>query len=188
MTRSIRDAFVAFCRAMREAEARFAIVGGFAVSAWGLPRTTQDIAAAVLLTPESIPAISERLRAHGLAVKESSLQEALLEGTHVTVFDEQSIYHVDLVPATEDAALATLRHARLVKVESEEVPIASPEDTIAHKLRFGAEQDLEDARGILARQAESLDWTLLKERCRALGVLDELAALQRSLEEGSGQT
>jgi hypothetical protein len=36
MARSIRDAFVAFCRAMREAEARFAIVGRFAVSAWGL--------------------------------------------------------------------------------------------------------------------------------------------------------
>ena len=60
--------------------------------------------------------------------------------------------------------------------------VARPEDTVAYKLKFGTEQDVKDARSILARQAGRLDERRLGDFAQRLGVAKELERLRDEVE------
>ncbi len=60
--------------------------------------------------------------------------------------------------------------------------VASPEDTIANKLYYGSEQDIQDAGSISVRW-EDLDHQYLDERCETLGVKQELKEMVEEVEE-----
>lgn len=186
MSRAIRETFLAFCDAMAKEETDYAIVGAFAVSVWGNPRTTQDVDAVVDYEDEGIPSLVGTLDAHGFRVEERDLRHGLEEGGHVTVFDTGSIYHVDVKPATDEAAKATVEGGRHLEVDGHDVVVASPEDTIAHKLVFGSEQDIADAESVYVRQQGRLDVEHLEARCRDLGVVDALRAMEERIADASG--
>lgn len=186
-SRSIRETFLAACRSLDEAEVPYAIVGGFAVSAWGTPRITEDVDVILDVEAQGVEDLVERFSEHGLSLREADLLDAIREGTHATVFDEHSpIYHVDLRPATDEDARRTLDDRRKVTVAGRTVPVASPEETIAHKLLYGSEQDLRDAEGIYIRQGDSLDRDRLERRSGDLGVLEDLRALQERVGDQDG--
>jgi hypothetical protein len=73
----------------------------------------------------------------------------------------------------------TLQSRIKVEVQDYEIPISGLEDTIANKLRFGREQDLEDALAILVRNKDVLNRDLLEAMCSEYGLLKELWAIQR---------
>lgn len=178
-SRGIRGTFLAACEALDEADVPFVIVGGFAVSAWGTPRTTEDVDVVLEASPAEAAEVAAEMGARDLALLERDLVDAIEDGTHATAFDERSgIYHVDLRPATDPDTRRTLADRRHVEVAGRSVPVASPEETVAHKLLYASEQDLEDAEGVYVRQAGSLDEAHLEARCEDLGVLDELHALR----------
>ena len=56
--------------------------------------------------------------------------------------------------------------------------MAAPEHTIVMKLRWGSEQDLEDALGIYLRQQENLDIRVMRAFARRNRVARDLANLQ----------
>ncbi len=182
MTRTIRDVFLAFCDAMEELEIPFVVVGGFAVSVWGTPRTTEDVDAIVRYRPEDAPRIADALSAHDLTVDEQDLCDALDDGSHVTVFAGSTGYRVDVIPAVRPERVAQLDSAVRVDLLGREVPVASVEATIAYKLRFGSPQDIRDAEGVYARQRRRLDSDVLGRLCTNLGVEDHLASLTRRVD------
>lgn len=187
MTRTIRDVFSSFCGAMNELGIPFVVVGGFAVSVWGTPRTTQDVDAIVRYRPQDVPRIADALSARSLTVDEQDLRDALDDGSHVTVFAGSTGYRVDVIPAVRPGRLAQLDSAVLVDLLGREVPVASVEATIAYKLRFGSPQDIRDAEGVYARQRRRLDPDVLGRLCTKLGVEDQLASLTRRVDEALGE-
>jgi hypothetical protein len=56
--------------------------------------------------------------------------------------------------------------------------MAAPEHTIVMKLRWGSEQDLEDALGIYVRQKETLDSRAMRNFARRHGVTRALKKLE----------
>lgn len=49
-----------------------------------------------------------------------------------------------------------------VDIGGQQVPFATAEDLILHKLFAGRPRDVEDIRGVVARKHDSLDWTYLE--------------------------
>lgn len=184
-SRSIEETFLACCQALRDAHTDFVIVGAFAVSVWGNPRTTQDVD--IILAAEApVENIVESFAKKDITLRAEDLRAAIREGSQVTAFDERSLFHVDLRPATDDDTKKTLDRAREIEFHGHEIPMASPEETIAHKLLFGSEQDIEDAESVYTRQADRLDEDQLRQRCRELGVEDDLQALVERLRDDPG--
>lgn len=180
--RSIKETFLAACRALDAAEVPYVVVGAFAVSAWGRPRSTEDIDVILEVDQAKVEALVLAFGERDLTLRGEDLEAALREGSHATVFDERSIYHVDLRPATDADTRRTLSSSEQVELHGETIPVASPEETIAHKLLYASEQDIQDAEGIYARQADRLDRAILARRCKQLGVLEELRALEDRVE------
>ncbi len=181
MTRGIEDTFLSFVEAVEAAEIPYVIVGGFAVAAWGDPRGTRDVDALVEIDDEEMPKLVEELAARDLTVDPRDIRDAMREGGHATVFDEHSIFHVDLKPAVDEVTRASIRGGVRMKLLGVEVVFSAPEDVVAHKLRFGSDRDIEDAETILERQRDRIDLPALRERCQELGVLDRLEAVRERL-------
>lgn len=180
--REFDGAAAGFSRACEAVGIRHAFVGGLAVIVWGQPRTTADIDAIASVPPEKVPALVAALKQEGFSASGQDFLDGLREGTHITVFDERSAFHVDVKPALTRDDLDQVEAAVVVPGPNGPLRVARPEDTVAYKLKFGSPQDIADARSILARQEHKLDASRLTGLAVRLGVAEALARLEREVE------
>ena len=179
--RSIRETALAFDRACRRSGVRYALVGGFAVMAWGQPRATTDVDALTRLDGIKLEAFVLELSRERLRASVQDLQDMMREGGHATVLDEESNYHVDLKPARNAAEREQVDSAQEVVFDDGFLRVASAEHTIAFKIKYGSERDLQDARSILSKLGPDLDQTKLDRLALQLGVRAKLDALRRDV-------
>lgn len=159
-------------------------VGGVTVLAFGMPRTTTDVDVIAAIDPGKIPKIVAGFRRAGFVASAQDMHDALIEGGHVTIHDTRSAYRIHLVPARTDAHREALRTKRRVAWRGRRLPLAAPEHTIVMKLRFGSEQDLEDALAMYLRQKDRLDLRAMRSfarRNRVERALQDLEERAKSL-------
>jgi hypothetical protein len=157
-------------------------VGGVTVLAFGIPRTTSDVDVIATIPANKIPKIVDGFRRFGFLASAQDLHDALVEGGHV-IHDTRSTYRIDLVPASTAAHREALRTKRTVRWRGRRLPFASPEHTIVVKLRWGSEQDLEDALGMYMRQKAKLDLRTMRAFAMRNGVARELKDLEERAKE-----
>ena len=68
--------------------------------------------------------------------------------------DETSGVRLDLIFSTSPYEREAIARARTVDTAGQPVRFATPEDLVIHKMIAGRPRDLEDVRGVLAKQAE----------------------------------
>lgn len=183
--RGIEEVALAFDRAMDAADVPYVIVGGIAVMAWGQPRATMNIDALVALAPDDVDRFAEAAGAESFQVDRYAIQQAFEDQSHVTVFDQESAYHVDVKLAMSAEERAEVEAAVVVPFEGGDLRIAPPEEVVAWKLKFGAPQDLQDARSVVVRQGGDLDMGRLVSLAGRLGVEKELERLMADVGRGS---
>jgi hypothetical protein len=166
-------------RSLRAARIDHVFVGALAVSAFGVPRTTADVDVIVGYREGDASKVAESFRGEGFRVSVEDLRDAVIEGSHCTVHDTRSRFHVDLAPAIRPRAKDAIRHSIRVQWRGMVLPIADPEHTIVMKLVYGSDQDIEDALGIFVRQRKRLKVQRMREFARGQGVLKALRELER---------
>lgn len=181
MTSPLESVLTDLVEGLERADIEYVLVGGMAVLAWGDPRTTRDIDVILNLDATDIDPLGKALEPFGFSFDAEGAAQALREGSHFTIFHEDSFYHVDALPANEPSHEETLKARQRMELEGRHGWIASPEDTVANKLLFGSEQDIKDAAGILARRGDAMDERRLEALCTRLGVIDDLEALRTKL-------
>lgn len=175
--RDVEDTALAFDRACRAANVRYAFMGGIAIAVWGQPRATADVDALADLNGVDVERFASSLRNEGLDVEGRDLGDAASDGGHVTVFDKASLFHVDVKPARHESERAELARAVELDFRGQRVRVVGAEESVAFKLSFGSPQDLQDARSILVRQQGRLDLARLRDFARRLGVETQLDAM-----------
>ncbi len=142
-------------------------VGGVTVLAFGMPRTTTDVDVIAVIDARKIPKIVTGFQRAGFFASAQDMHDALVGST----------YRIDLVPSSTAAHRETLKTKRRIAWRGRRLPMAAPEHTIVMKLRWGSDQDLEDALAIYLRQKEELDVRTMKAFARRQGVSRELEDL-----------
>jgi len=177
-----RRSFVGVVKAtagsLRAARVEHVFVGGLAVAAFGVPRTT-DVDVIVDYREEDAPRLAESFHRRSFQVSAEDLRDAHVEGGHCTIHDTLSGFRVDIAPATRPRAKDAIRHSVRVRWRGSTLPIADPEHTIVMKLAYGSDQDIEDALGILVRQLGRLNVRRMREFAGRQGVLKALRELER---------
>ena len=168
-----------FVIAMSKLDIPYVIVGGFAVAGWGRFRATQDVDVIMQLRETDVPWLVRVLREGGFSFKAEDILDALRRKEHFSIFNSDSIYHVDAKGAYGKHESRTLQGRVVVGIRDYRIPISGLEDTFVNKLCFGREQDLEDALAIFIRNEDRMDEAALVSLCREYGVLRELRTLQR---------
>lgn len=138
------------------------LIGGQAVLLHGEPRLTQDIDVTLGIAPERTPDILAAAAEAGLAPLPDD-PGAFVRETFVLPSEEPSTgIRVDFIFSTTAYEAQAIERAVEVEVGGESVAFAAVEDLLLHKLFAGRPRDLEDARGVVRRKGETIDWVYVR--------------------------
>jgi hypothetical protein len=162
------------------------VTGGVAAITYGEPRTTRDLDIVLSIPRENLSSLAAALENAGFYVP--GVEDAIsgrmktLQITHM-----ETISRADLVIAASDEYEQTkFDRRRLCPFpDGTGIYVASPEDLILNKLRWGqrsqSEKQWRDVLGVLKIQREALDFTYLDQWANHLELLDLLTqAIQES--------
>jgi hypothetical protein len=164
------------------------IVGSFASTLYGPPRTTQDIDLVVDIATESLHRFLELVDHNRFYIPEDSAKQAVLDAGQFNVIDLDSTWKLDLMALGDDPFSATqFARRQPAVIDGAEVYVASAEDTVLAKLRWhrlgGSDRQLRDVSGVLEVMAGHLDETYLDHWANELGVRDLLDGLRAGTDE-----
>ncbi len=166
----------------------YALMGGMAVAAHGLPRPTHDVDFTISLPRERLQAFYEAATELGYAVPEAFQggwvdRVAGMPLVRVQMWVRGKPVDIDLFLAESPYQMELLKRKVRVEVEGLEAWLVSPEDLILLKLIAARPRDYGDIADILFVQGQ-LDEAYLRRWAAALGVTDRLEeALRQSQDQ-----
>jgi len=146
----------------------FAIIGGLAVTARGEPRSTADVDAVIATDVAGGLALLKELRDSPFLPFFSGVEEVVEKAFLLPLRHRATNVKVDLALGMTGFEREAIRRATATPLGGCTVPVVSAEDLILMKLLASRARDTEDARRIVERQGESLDWRYLEETARGL--------------------
>jgi hypothetical protein len=149
----------------------FMLIGGQAVLLHGEPRLTQDVDVTVGVGPDRVPDLLAVCEALGLQPLPDDPGAFARETFVLPAADPATGVRVDLIFSTTPYEAQAIERAVRVNVGSRDVPFATAEDLLLHKLFAGRPRDLEDAAGVVRRKGPELDWEYLARWAREFAVI-----------------
>lgn len=158
----------------------YAIIGGFAVQHWGVPRLTVDVDLTVLTPLEEESAAIVRLV---LAQFPSRVSEpyAFARQTRMILTQASNGRNVDISLGLAGYTDELIHRAVDYKLaRGKVVRVCSAEDLVIHKCVAGRPQDLRDIEGVIAQQGEQLEIAYIRKWLRNFAdALEDTQVLER---------
>ncbi|MDR4495873.1 MAG: nucleotidyl transferase AbiEii/AbiGii toxin family protein [Nitrospirales bacterium] len=153
----------------------FALIGGFAVSAWGVPRATQDIDFAIAIgstNPHSLAAFL------GGRFDRGEPEDPLNGVFHSSIQVGSASVSLQLIVFPSVLTEMIFRHIETISVMDQMLPVVSWQMLVLLKLYAGGPQDQLDAQHILqVRSPEPKDLQTMGRMAKSLGILEDWSAL-----------
>jgi len=169
--------------ALDRAGNRYAVLGGFAVRHWGIPRPTYDLDVAVAVGGEGVRPLLAVLDAAGFEIPEEHARGFLdtiagMSKFTVRRLEAGSLWEVDCFVASTPFLRSALKRTVPVTLQGRTVPILAAEDILLLKVLASRRKDLADAEEILA-VVGSLDLVRMRRWADRLGVRGRLERVLR---------
>jgi hypothetical protein len=156
----------------------YALIGGFAVSAWGVARATQDIDLAVALGPSEPQALAAYLEA---AYEPGDIDDPLRGVFRLTLACKGQSVPVQLIVLPSKWVDIVFRGVEMVKALDCSVPVVSWQALVLLKIYAGGPVDLQDAQSIVAvRNPNVLEREDLLAQAETLGLSHDMRTLLNS--------
>jgi len=156
----------------------YAVMGGIAVRAYGVPRPTYDIDVAIVVDRARLPELFAHLRKIDYSIPEPYETGWIDELKGLSLLKlrryirEESL-DVDLFLAEEEFLNEVMERRSKAEAEGRTIWLVSPEDLVLLKLLAGRPRDLGDVTDVLFMQGE-MDLAHMRRWARQLRVADEL--------------
>jgi hypothetical protein len=163
----------------------YMLVGSLSSSLHGIPRSTRDADFVVRVSPGQIGNLVARLGPQFRLDPQVSF-ETVTGTTRYILAPVDIPYRIELFCLSDDP-FDQERFARrqTCPLLGRQAFVSTPEDVIIVKLRWANElnrsKDLEDARGVIAVQADRLDWEYIDRWCRLHGTREVLERLRDTM-------
>ncbi|HEV7224541.1 MAG TPA: nucleotidyl transferase AbiEii/AbiGii toxin family protein [Pirellulales bacterium] len=176
--KELSKALAEFTRLFDRLNVQYAVMGGIAVRAHGIPRPTQDVDFTVAIQRDHLQEFYDAARLLGYSIPEEYAsgwvdQVAGMPLVRVRNYTEGKSIDVDVFLAESPFQRELLARARIEQVDDLAIRVVTPEDLILLKLLARRPRDLGDVGDILFTQGE-LDEAYLRHWAKELGVLAEL--------------
>lgn len=161
----------------------YMVVGSLSVNAYTFPRSTQDADIVIAIEPSQVAGLLAQLRRVFRIEPQMSFET--VTGTMRYIVDSlKTGFKIELfLLSNEPHDRARFDRRARVSVEGRSSFVATAEDVVITKLRWsrhGARsKDVDDARNVIASQADSLDWNYIHHWCDQHGtraLLDQIRA------------
>lgn len=165
------------------------LIGGFAVIAHGVRRTTEDVDLVVRGDATDARSLLDTLSAHAITPRIKDAEAFARSSLVLLLRDEETDVPIDLSFGWSDFEHDALEHRKRETFGRTRVPVAAVEDLIVYKAIAGRPKDIEDAETLLLAHG-SLDiprirrWVrILAETAEAPEMVERLAALLGSVKK-----
>lgn len=163
--------------ALVENEIVYMVVGSFASTFHGVPRTTQDLDVVIDPTREALDRLVAGFDPDQFYVDSDTARDALTRRSMFNVIEMATAWKVDLViRKARPFSIEELRRRQRATILGVEVATATAEDTIIAKLEWGraggSERQLDDVAGIV-RVQPVLDVAYIERWVNELGLESE---------------
>lgn len=146
------------------------MIGGIAAGARGEPRFTADVVSVVGADLDRALALVNVLEGSPFRPLFPDVAEVVRTAFILPVRHRETQIKVDLAIGLTGFERQLLDRATQITLTDRVLPVATAEDLILLKVLAGRPRDMEDIAGIVARQANALDWNYLFETAQALQV------------------
>jgi len=180
---SLEEFFKLVIQCLRETGIQYVVVGGIASIVWGRPRTTNDVDVIIKATRSEISSLADFLEKKGFVYGTKDIARALEEKSIATILHEDFPYKMDIKGIYEALDERSLYNRLSLRIFNLEAYIEKPEDLIIAKLRYGSTMDFEDAKAILIRQNEKLDYEYLENIAKQEDLEEDLHTLLASVKK-----
>ena len=161
---------------MRRSGVRYAIIGAYAVAAWGTIRATRDLD--LLIELRDLELLRGALRRAGIEheYRQGDPDDPIHCVLRLHLVSATDSQEIDILAGIRNAPAGITERAVPVALGALKLPVAAPEDVIILKLLAGALQDIEDTRAVLRVQGESISRDHLLQLCpvHLKGMLESL--------------
>jgi hypothetical protein len=176
-----KEATVAIINAPNAQEIPYILVGSFSISFYGIPRLTQDADFVISIGNSSLAELAQHLGKDFQLDSQMSFETVTMtRRTEIRVVDSPfkiELFHLSSDPHDQER----FRRRRKELYLDREVYLPTPEDVVVTKLNWALlanrSKDRNDARAVIAVQADRLDWDyihLWADRHGTRALLDEI--------------
>jgi hypothetical protein len=163
----------------------YILVGSFASNFYGIPRSTADADIVVQMAPEFLSGLIANLGPQ-FRLDPQLAFETVTMTTYHTIEVVSIPFKIELFQLSEDAHdQERFRRRRCVKLLNRQVFLPTPEDVVVTKVRWALQgersKDRDDARDVIAVQADRLDWSYIFQWCDLHGTRGLLEDIRRSI-------
>jgi hypothetical protein len=167
--------------AFKDAEIRYALIGGFALGLWGVPRATVDID--FLVNKDDLGKVNEIMTDLGYNLVYKS------ENVSQYVSPDNIFGEVDFLHAFREISIGMLKRTESKRLfdSTASIKVLKIEDLIGLKLQAMANDesrksiDMPDIKSLIAIHKSTIDWSVLEEYCKLLGLADLFKELSASI-------
>lgn len=145
------------------------LIGGAAVIARGVPRTTRDIDATIVGGEQSISAIIGGFARHGLVPRIEDAQQFAAEHQVLLLVHQPSQIEVDLSLAWLSFELDAVTRAETLELAGVRIPVARAEDLVIYKAIAWRPQDQLDIERLLMLHWDQIDFERVRHVVAELG-------------------
>ncbi len=162
---NLREILAPIDELMKRHRIRYAVIGGYAVAAWGEMRATRDVD--LLCSAKDLETLKFALNQSKLVFEHrvGDADDPISDVIRIQVGTTSAPYEVDFLAGIRGSPVGLLDRIREVQLDDLEVPVASPEDVIILKMLGGSPRDLDDACSIIRTQQGKLDLAFIRQLC-----------------------
>ena len=173
--KDVYDTLLDFVDVLNELGLRYAVMGGLAVRAFSIPRSTWDVDLTIGIDRDDLSRFFEAVDARGYTVPEANTrgwldQVAGMPLVKFKTYCASGTVDVDVFIAENDFQKSLLARSTMIPTEVGPVSIVTAEDLILLKLIANRPRDLIDVADLLFIQGP-LDEGYLRQWSKQLGVL-----------------
>jgi len=153
------------------------VVGSFASTAHGEPRTTRDLDLVIDPGPDQLNELLAALDAEHYYVDPDVARDALRRRSMFNIIEIATAWKLDLViRKARPFSVEEMQRRTTTKILGMDVPTATAEDTIIAKLEWAkqaaSDRQLEDVAGILRVRGAELDFEYIERWVTELGLAE----------------
>ena len=157
---------------------KYMVVGSFASSAHGEPRSTHGLDLVIDPTPAQLDNLLAELSPDRYYVDPDVARDALRRRSMFNVIEIETAWKLDfMIRKARPFSTEELQRRQKTTILGLEVATASPEDTIIAKLEWAklgsSDRQLEDAAGVLRVCGAAIDLAYIEHWIAELGLVDE---------------
>lgn len=187
LTPDFEALIAAVARGLEGHDIPFMLIGGQAVLLHGEPRLTADVDVTLGISPDRLSTVLEAVHAIGLSILPEDPETFVRDTFVLPTAQPGTGIRVDLIFSSTAYESQAIERAVRVRVGGRDVPFATAEDLVLHKLFAGRPRDLEDAAGVVRRKGEEIDWEYVDRWAGMFAAIpgrETLPAVARQLRAG----